>query len=150
MKKDSQTIAVQSEEITIQEIPVKLPQICYIDKNGASAKRVVIQISNFQFTRQTVQDLFRSKQIIALLKDINYQEILPSAIVFLDQAVKLLEISELIEILNKLSEQKIEIYVSKVALEEFQIEKKPLRNFLVATYHEINAVLLAADLIVPY
>ncbi len=84
-----------------------------------------------------------------ILHDFLFQETLPKTIVFMYDALQILQSETILQSLAALSEQNISILVCKKSLEYLQIDLQ--ESFLhPASIHEINAVFLNADLLITY
>lgn len=149
MNKDYPSITVEAETVR-QEIPVKLPSELLSEKTNHSNRRVVVEIAAISLPLEKLHEGFYVGQILSLLQDLHFQETLPTTILFLNHAVTLLNKKEILSALEGLGKQKVEILISKTALEYYQLTTGLPENFRIVSNHEINSVLLAADLIVPY
>lgn len=111
-----------------------------------SEKNIVVLFSNL---RKNLERDFLLAYYEQILHDFLFQETLPKTIIFMYDALQTLQSEAILQSLSALSEQNISILICKKSLEYLQIviEEEFLHH---ASIHEINTVLLNADLLIEY
>ncbi|NLJ94795.1 MAG: hypothetical protein GX326_04825 [Clostridiaceae bacterium] len=118
-----------------------------IETNNNQEKNIVLLVNKIAVDH----DLRIKTQTVKLINNLNYQEILPSKIIFINDAVLLtVKGSEIESTLKFLHQNNVEIGVSKESISLYLNEEELTEVGVKLTEHQINSSLLSADLVITY
>ena len=118
-----------------------------IETNNNQEKNIVLLVNKIAADH----DQRIKTQTIKLINNLTYQEILPSKIIFINDAVLLtVKGSEIESTLKFLHQNKVEIGVSKESILLYLDEEELIEAGVKFTEHQINSSLFDADLVITY